>query len=232
MSETPPTRDCGTDVAAYALGALDTAEAEAFRRHLDGCSVCREELIAFQEVVNAVPMAAEQYRAPETLRHRILAIPEAEPKAKPEAAQRSRRRGGWRFSLPRPALALGAVVLVAAIAVAAISLTSSSSSTRVYQAQVSGVSGTAQLRVSDGHAVLVVHHFSPPPAGKIYQVWLGRANRAPQPTAALFSVNTKGEGDVDVPGSLNGVQQVMVTPEPPGGSKAPTHAPVINAKLT
>ena len=90
-------------------------------------------------------------------------------------------------------LALGAIVLVAAITVAAISLSSSgSASTRVYQAQVSGVTGRAQVRVTDGHAVLLVRNFSPPPAGKIYQVWLARGTHPPQPTTALFSVNTRG----------------------------------------
>jgi anti-sigma factor RsiW len=238
MSETPPTRACGTDVAAYALGALEPAEAEAFRRHLEGCSVCRDELTAFQQVVNTLPLDAEQYRAPESLRRRVLAAPEAEPKAQaaaePQAQAQPPRERRWRRGLlvPRPVLALGAITLVAAVAVAAISLSSSSSSTRVYQAQVSGVIGTAQVRVTDGNAVLVVRNFSPPPAGKIYQVWLARGTRPPQPTPALFSVNTSGAGDVDVPGSLNGVDQVLVTPEPAGGSQAPTHAPVIDAKLS
>jgi hypothetical protein len=231
-------------VAAYALGALEPAEAERFRHHLQQCSVCRDELTAFQQVVNALPLAAEQYRAPESLRRRVLAVPEAEPKAQaavaavaavaagaPAERPRERRRARG-FLMPRPVLALGAVVLVAAIAVASISLSSGSGSTRVYQALVTGANGTAQVQVTDGHAVLVVRNFSPPPAGKIYQVWLGRGNRAPQPTPALFSVNTTGAGDVDVPGSLKGVDQVMVTPEPAGGSRAPTHAPVIDAKLS
>jgi anti-sigma factor RsiW len=225
----PPTRDCGADTAAYALGALEPAEAEAFARHLQQCPRCRDELAALQQAVKALPMAADQYRAPDSLRRRVLAVPEAEPKARPTAQRRrvpSPTRG---FSLSRPALALGAVVLVVAIAIAAISLSSSSSSTHVYKAQVSGVSGSAQVRVTDGHAVLIVHHLSPPPAGKIYEVWLARPDRAPQPTPALFSVNT---GDVDVPGRLKDVNQVMVTPEPAGGSQAPTHAPVIIAKLS
>jgi anti-sigma factor RsiW len=224
-----PTRDCGADAAAYALGALEPAEAEAFARHLQQCPRCRDELAALQQAVNAMPMAADQYRAPDSLRRRVLAVPEAEPKAQPAAERRRVRPPARGFWLSRPALALGAVVLVVAIAVAAISLSSSSSSTHVYKAQVSGVSGSAQVRVTDGHAVLIVDHLSPPPAGKIYEVWLARPNRAPQPTPALFSVNT---GDVDVPGSLKDVKQVMVTPEPAGGSKAPTHAPVITATLS
>jgi hypothetical protein len=40
-----------------------------------------------------------------------------------------------------------------------------------------------------------------------------------------------GNGDIDVPGGLRGVNQVMVTPEPPGGSRVPTHAAVIRASI-
>jgi hypothetical protein len=48
----------------------------------------------------------------------------------------------------------------------------------------------------------------------------------------LFSVTRSGDSDVEVPGSLRGVSAVLVTPEPAGGSKAPTHAPVITAPLS
>ena len=36
-------RDCGGDVAAYALGALDEAETRAFRAHLEGCAAHPED---------------------------------------------------------------------------------------------------------------------------------------------------------------------------------------------
>ena len=47
---------CGVDVAAYALGALDPAEAEAFRAHLRNCAVCRDELEAFEAVIDTLPL--------------------------------------------------------------------------------------------------------------------------------------------------------------------------------
>jgi hypothetical protein len=87
------------------------------------------------------------------------------------------------------------------------------------------------VRLSDGSAELVVRNFAPPPAGDIYEVWLQRPGHAPSPTRALFSVTTGGAGDVGVPGDLHGVQRVLVTPEPAGGSLVPTHAPVIVAQL-
>ena len=215
-------------------GALDPAETDAFLRHLASCSVCRDELASFEEVVSALPMAAPRHRASPELRRRVLRAIDEEPAA--AGASRSAARTGSRaprWALPRPALAFATALAVAVLAFAVVSLTSSSGpATRVIQAKVTG-RGTAQLRVAPGQAKLVVHHFSPPPPGKIYEVWLQRGHGAPSPTMALFSVNTEGDGQVDVPGSLHGVSLVMVTPEPaPAGSTVPTHAPVISASLT
>ena len=69
------------------------------------------------------------------------------------------------------------------------------------------------------------------PAGKVYEVWLARAGRAPAATSALFDVAADGSAAVDVPGDVRGVNEVLVTPERRGGSARPTHAPVISARL-
>jgi hypothetical protein len=70
----------------------------------------------------------------------------------------------------------------------------------------------------------------PPPSGKVYQVWLKRPNEDPAPTTALFRVDPKGSADVEVQhGRLKGVDQVLVTAEPDGGSMKPTSNPVIVA---
>jgi anti-sigma-K factor RskA len=231
---TPQSRECGGDVAAYALGALDAAETDAFLRHLDTCAVCRDELASFEEVVNALPMAAPAHRASPELRRRVLRAIDDEP-ARAGAPRPAARARPWlsRWVVPRPALAFGTALAVAVLAFVVVSLTSSSSpATRVIQAKVTG-QGTAQLRIARGQGELVVHHFSPPPAGQIYEVWLQRGKSAPSSTMALFGVTGAGDAQVHVPGSLHGVSLVMVTPEPaPGPSKVPTHSPVISASLT
>lgn len=230
---TTQSRECGGDVAAYALGALDSAETDAFLRHLDTCSVCRDELASFEEVVNALPLTAPRRRASPELRRRVLRAIDDEPApaGAPGRAARSRSRVP-RWVLPRPALAFTTALAVAVLAFAVVNLTSSSSpATRVIDAKVTG-QGTAQLRIAPGQTELVVHHFSPPPAGQIYEVWLQRGHAAPSPTKALFSVTAAGDGQVGVPGNLHGVSLVMVTPEPAGGSTVPTHPPVISASLT
>jgi hypothetical protein len=68
--------------------------------------------------------------------------------------------------------------------------------TKVYNAHVVGSSGSATVRMIKGHAELVVHHFQPSPAGLIYEGWLARGNRKPQPTSAPFSVTASGDGDI------------------------------------
>ena len=233
MSESDHTvhdRDCGADVAAYALGSLDAAEADAFRRHLETCSVCRDELVAFQEVVNALPMSAPPYPAPAGLRRRVLRAVADEPRSSADPQRAAAPRRGARWRLPRPALAIGAALAVAVAVVIGVGVNSSSGGTRVIQAQVTG-QGSAQLRVAGGRGQLVVRDFSPPPAGQIYEVWVQHGKSAPSPTSALFSVTAAGDADVEVPADLHGVDLVMVTPEPAGGTKVPTHPAVISASL-
>ncbi len=228
------TRECGADIAAYVLGALEDTELDGFRGHLETCIVCRDELVSFQQVADALPMSAPQHRAPKSLRRHVLAEVDA------DIARRggARRRSAWRMmpslTISRPAFALGAVLAAVVIAVGGLELGSSSGGpgTHVFHAQVPGSSGSAEVKVTGDHAELVVHHFALPPAGKIYEVWLGRAHQKPQPTSALFSPNSSGEGDVDVPGNVSGVQRVMVTAEPAGGTKVPTLPAVITAKLS
>jgi len=226
----PENRDCGMDAAAYVLGALEGDELEAFRTHLATCVVCRDEVSAFQEVVDTLPLLAPPQPVPRALKRRVM----AEVRSQPQADRpRTRRLRVPRMLtvLPSPALIASVVVLVAVVAIGAVALGSGGSATHVYSASVTGP-GSAQLRVTSGRGELVVRGMPAPPGNDIYQVWLKRGSQPPSPTTALFSVTSVGSGAVDVPGSLHGVGEVLVTPEPPGGSPAPTHAPVIVARLT
>ncbi len=233
--EDPQLHRFGDDVAAYALGALDPEEARAFRAHLETCVVCREELATFQQVVDVLPMSAPQHRASRRLRRHVIATVRAEANPPVRVGPRWPSALLGRASVPRAALAFGTAVALVAIVLAGVQLSSSSTNTsitHVYRAQVIGSAGRAEVAVTAGHAQLIVHRMPAPPAGKIYEVWLVRGANAPAPTSALFGVTVKGDGDVDVPGNLNGVTEVLVTPEPAGGSQAPTHAPVIRAVLS
>jgi anti-sigma factor RsiW len=223
--------DCGADVAAYALHALDPEEAAAFERHLEGCTICRDELIAFRSVIDALPMSVPAVPAPRKLRRHVMAAIAAEPKR--TAAPTPRR--GWlpQFAIASPRVGMALAAIVAAVVIAgAVVIPGSGSSSRVVTAQVIGQSGAAKLRVTNGHAQLIVNHLAAPPAGQIYEIWLARPGRALAPTTALFNVSSSGARTVDVPGDLHGVSAVMVTREPAGGTAKPTHSPFIRAQLT
>jgi anti-sigma-K factor RskA len=228
----PEERDCGADAAAYALGALSAAEADAFRRHMAKCAVCQDEVAAFSEVADSLPMASPQVRPPRDLRRRVMRTVNAEARdMAPRRARWWRSRGPFGTGVPRPAIVGAAVAALIAVVLGGVELFSGTAGPTVIQARVIGAPGTAQLSVSSGHAELIVRHFPPPAAGHIYEVWLKRAGAAPSPTRALFSVTSTGAGDVGVPGRLSGVREVLVTQEPAGGSPAPTRAPVIIARL-
>lgn len=231
----PDSHDCGDDVAAYALGALDPQETERFEQHLQSCAVCRDELVAFTQVVDVLPMTAPTHQAPPGLRHRVLRAAADEPRGSTAHAARvrpPRARPRLRPLFRSPRVALAAALAIAVAVFGGLELTSSSSPvSRVIHAQTTG-GGAAELRLTGHRGELVLHHFSPPPAGEMYEVWLQRPGGAPQPTTALFSVNAAGSGDVNIPGNLRGVSLIMVTPEPAGGTLKPTHPAVITASLT
>lgn len=224
MSET---RDCGGDAAAYTLGALEPREAEAFRAHMRECAVCRDEVEALAGVVQALPMAAHQYEAPRGLSRRVMREVRRESAAGARGGARLPRL--WRG--PRLAIAgLGATLLAAGGVVAGVELSAGAAAT-VISAQVSGIAGSAQLRVANGRAELVVHHLTPPGHGHVYEVWLQSGKAAPVPASVLFGVSSSGDADVGIPRRIHGVSAVMVTQEPLNGTSAPTQAPVIVARL-
>jgi len=223
------THDCGGDAAAYVLGALEPSETEAFRKHLDGCAVCRDEVAALRGVVQALPMAAPSHSASPQLRRRVMQAVREEPNAR--TARRRWPRVAGRWSGARIALA-AATAAAAVIAVLAVSLSGGGAAERLIPARVAGIAGSAQLRVAGGRGELIVRRLSPPPRGKVYEVWLKAGGAPPTPASVLFSVNSHGSADVGLPDSLRGVSQVMVTAEPSGGSKVPTESPVIVASLT
>ena len=90
----------------------------------------------------------------------------------------------------------------------------------------------AELEINGDEARLVARGLPAPPSGRVYQVWLKRDGHAPEPTAALFMPSRDGTATASVPGSLDGVDQVMVTDEPDGGSPQPTGDLLLVANLS
>src|SRR3984885_10161088 len=212
-----PREGCAGDGAAYALGALEPAEAEAFERHLEGCEECAEDLAEFAHVVDALAMSAPQHAVPSGLRRRVMRSVRSQP---------ARSRASHRRWAP---LAVGLAAGVLAIAMLA---SRGSSQVRIVNASVVDSPGSAQVRLADGRAELIVRNFPAPAAGHTYEVWLKKGSSALEPTRVLFSGSARGARDIEVPAALRGVDEILVTEEPAGGSLIPTSQPVIVGRLS
>jgi hypothetical protein len=93
-------------IGAYALDALDVTERTAFERHLAGCEVCQDELVALREVL--VELADETaVEPPAALRDAVLGAVAALPVAEAATVDRA-VRGTFvehdRFTDPEPEL--------------------------------------------------------------------------------------------------------------------------------
>jgi anti-sigma-K factor RskA len=233
MDMTAHANGCGSDVAAYALGALTDEETRRFEAHLETCDLCRTDLAALRPVVDALPAAAEQVEPPRALKRRIMGVVEEEAR---ERARAERPRRASRFSLaslrPVPALAAACLVLLAGVGVGAAVLAGGEGDARQLAGQCIRSCESVSMRVEDGHGTLKVEGLAQPPRGRVYQVWTHRFGEDPKPTDALFTVDKDGSASVDVPADAERVDQILVTDEPRGGSPAPTTAPYFAVRMT
>jgi anti-sigma-K factor RskA len=223
--------------AAYVLSALEHEEAVRYREHLDGCGECKADLAVLQVAADSLPLSVSRVTAPPELRKRVMAQVRSEAdllKAAGAGADRPEpARPRWRLRRPQLLITAGALGVGLLIGSLVIDTGAQAPLTRVSTAQLASMppGARAVLRQVGAHAELVVSGVSQPPRGKIYELWLARPGAAPQATSALFGVTRGGSASVNVPGSLAGVRQVMVTAEPLGGSAHPTSQPVIVATL-
>jgi anti-sigma-K factor RskA len=222
---------CGGNAAPYVLGALSPEESEAFRRHLASCAICREEVAALAVVAAALPAAAPQLTAPPALKQRVMSAVHEDARVQDATrSSRSRRRRAPRVVRIRPAMA-GLAAVAVLIALLAFVFAPGDGEVRVVRAQVLAPRATALVRVRDGHAELRIAGMPQPGPGRVYEVWIKGVGR-PRPTDALFGVSSRGEASVGVPGGVAGVREILVTSEPRGGSRVPTRAPVIIARVS
>jgi len=236
---------------AYALDALEPAEAAAFEQHLESCDACREEVRSLREAAGALALDVEE-QPPASLRSSVLAgisqvrplppVDRSEPEAPPApvdevAAARSRRmRSPWLVGAAA-ALALvagGAVVRsvqlgnqldsVSAQAAEVTAVLTAPDATTTSASVTTGGRAAVVSSASLGKSVLVTDGMAPAPAGRTYQIWYLSESGAP--TSAGF-VPDGGSTAVVLEGDLAGATGVGVTVEPAGGSTAPTTTPVL-----
>lgn len=217
------------DLAAYALEALEPGEAAEFERHLAGCERCQAELRWLVPAVQSLPESVEREQPPRQLRENLMADVRADARAEDGSPARERRAllPEWlRGSKLR--LATGfALVLLAVVAVAGYEIGKGGSGGKggpstVVSHQPGGVTA-AMVREGDGGTLKLAGVHQLPP-GKVLEAWVRREGKV-EPVPALFVPDREGRASTMI-ADMSGVDTVMVTEEPQGGSKQPTSEPI------
>lgn len=245
MSRHDPRCEWWDSPAPYVLGALPDAEREQFEAHADGCGQCRAQLTEHALAAEALAGDIPRVEPPPGLRDRIMAQVRAEAELLRAAGPRAdlpapTRRLRGRLRLPAwsaPGWAAAAAMLLTAVGGAGgfVLRGEGEPHTRVVEAQVSRAlapNARAELVVRDGAETLHLRGMPQPPAGRVYQVWYRLPGELePRPTDALFSVRGDGTATVAIPAHPRDAREMLVTAEPPGGSRRPTSKAVLAARL-
>ena len=221
---------------AYVLNALPEDECRAFEAHLADCPACRAEAAELGVAAHALPLSAPALRPPPALKARIMAevereaalLASASSAPRTEPAQRKRRWGFPRLTMP--AVAFACAALIAGVVAGGL-LFGGGDGTR-YEFESTIPQASAELDVRDHGAIIVADNLPQPDPGKVYMVWIQRPGHAPEPTSALFTPRRDGSATASVTGDLDGVETVLVNTEPLGGSTTPTSQPVLVADLS
>jgi hypothetical protein len=219
------------DLAAYLLDALEPHEVQEFEKHLAGCARCQAEERWLRAAIEMLPSSVEQFEPPPALRKRLLDTVRAEAAADKALPRERRTRRPWLGLGLRPAAALASLVIAGAGLAGYLIGHDEGPTTTTVQAQATPAAPGARAKVirTGDIGVLQVERLPGPRRGRIYEVWLARGKQIE--ASSLFSVGRHGSGYAAIPDNLDGVDAVMVSEEPQGGSSKPTSDPVLIAKL-
>jgi anti-sigma-K factor RskA len=231
--------DLHTLSGAYALDALSAEEAEQFRKHLDGCPACAQEVRELQQAAASMG-ASEALQPPAHLRAKVLAAADRNPQLPPHPAVGGNvvhiapRRWGRMF------LAAAAAVVVVVVGAVGISQLAGDGDggaqsmlaagvVKVFEAQdahqatmETSNGGKISVATSPGLGEMAVDTEELPEldSGHVYQIWaihdgsydsVGVVERERGASMAMPSSDT----------------EVAITVEPAGGSAQPTTEPIM-----
>jgi anti-sigma-K factor RskA len=224
------------DLAAYMLGALEPERVAEFERHAEECERCRSEMRWLNAAVEALPEAVQRRDPPRQLREQLMAEVRADARAagtrrEPAAGLRGRfarlgRQGSGSFAW-KPLAGLAAVVLI--VAVFAGYEVGSGGGGDGGTSRTVVATGTAKVVSEDGSGEIHLSDVRPLPKNRVLEAWVRRDGEV-EPVKALFVPDRAGDASTTL-GNMRGVDLVMVTTEPAGGSAAPTSAPIAEVAI-
>jgi len=236
-------------VDAYALGALESGEAGALKRHVSDCAQCRKELGKSQRTAALLALSVRIEEAPSRLRDRLLARAENERFELP----------GWRRLVPSRrtstlALAFGGIAALAFAVFLQAQLSNLRGDKDELQDQLSVASSeldqqrqiVAVLSAQDTQKLAMepvalrsraesVYNWSPDndagfivcrnfpelAAGRVYEVWFVTGERA-EPVATFLPQAGACQIPMDMSRMNWRPEGIAISVEPVGGSSRPT----------
>jgi anti-sigma-K factor RskA len=213
------------DLAAYMLGALAPDETAGFERHLEGCERCQGEMRWFEPAVNSLPESVERQEPPPRLRAALM----AEVRADVQPEQRPAKKRSWSW-FSRPAVAFAVLVLAVVLGAGYEIGKGGSDDGGGASALVTHEHGITMKMVPDGDGgTLHLANLHQLPPDKVLEAWVRREGKI-EAVPALLVPDRKGQAETAV-ADMSGVDTVMVTEEPQGGSETPTGDAIVTMSV-
>jgi len=238
------------NLAAYALGALDSDEKRRLEEHLETCVECQAELADYTAVSEGLLSALPPQAPPAALRKQLAAH-------LPQTDQPGQRRLVWPFggfSFSQVATAVVVLLLLASNLFSALQVRGlqhqQAELAQRLQTEQSAIAmlaypGTESLPISEGvagsllvnketnTAVLFTWNLDELPENETYQIWLidEQGNRASGGLFVAQSQQAYTSTNVALPAPLTNFVGLGVTIEPRGGSSGPTGRNVLKVSF-
>jgi len=228
-------------LAGYALGALEPEEAAEVEAHLADCERCQAHLRWLEPAVAVLPESVERQEPPKRVRENVMAEVRADAKrAQAESAESEgfRLRDGWLGKLRssaygwKPAVALATLALLV-VAFAGYEIGSNGGESGGSEAPIarSGQApGVVAEMIPEGEGgKLKLTNVEQVPDDRVLEAWVQREGEV-EAVPDLFVPNHEGRASTTIE-DMDGVEIVMVTHEPEGGSATPTSDPIVTMPI-
>jgi anti-sigma-K factor RskA len=221
------------DLGAYLLGALDPREAAEFERHLEGCERCQGELRWLEPAVHTLPEAVERTEPPPQLREALMAEVRRDVREDPRVETRAQERPvapPWRRWLLKPAVGFAVLALLVAGVVGYEVGKDGGGEKGGASTIVRQIDGMTVTMIQEGAGGKLELAGAPqPPEGKVLEAWVEREGEV-EAVPALLVPDRHGNAETTI-ADMSGVEKLMVTEEPRGGSETPTGEPIMEMSV-
>lgn len=220
------------ELSAYVLGSLSPAEAAECEHHIGECELCRAEVRWLAPAVDRLPQSVPRVEPPPRLRERLLSEAREDARAAGSGSSSRSLRSRWLGgpSGLRPLTGVAAILLLCAVIAGYVIGNGGSGehkASTIVAGHAPGVTATV-IRQGDA-ATLKLANVHGLPSQRVLEAWVRRDGDV-QPVHALFVPNRDGRAQTTID-NMQGVETVMVTAEPAGGSESPTSAPIVTVSI-